>query len=90
MTSDLYWKCGLTCIFIPGILFLMWMIYLYCSGREEFSWSHLGLDCLAVLLYPVLVIGSSLYGGWRTIRGRSDEEDTRVTKQFKLMEVIGE
>ena len=87
--SDLYWKCSLISIFTPGILFLMMDLFHYCTGWLQFSWWDLGVTCLCVLLFPVLVIGISLYDGWMELWGRIDEDFSRQTKQWKLFEAIG-
>ena len=71
----------------------MWMLYENCTGRAEFSWRDLGGQCLVTLFYPLFVIGVSIVTAYRNITGNDNEdyeEGTRMTKQIKLMEVIGE
>ena len=68
----------------------MWELYRYCADRVEFSWSELGWACLGALFYPLVVIVWSIVTAYSNITGKDDEEDTRATKQVKLLEVIGE
>ena len=78
-------------MFIPGIINLMLDICRACSGRERLSRRELVAECTMVPpLYPLWVITESINTAVGTLRGTVDEADIEVTKEIKLIEIIGE
>ena len=91
MNQAWFWQLGLTFMFIPGLINLMMWIYRFCSGRRRYSWRWWAVTCAVTTpLYPLCVISGSIYTAVKTLRGEVDEKTIKLTKELKLIEIIGE
>ena len=90
MNHAWFWQLGLSFMFIPGLIYLMGWIYLYCRGRWRPSWRELAVVCAVFTpLYPLWVITQSIDTAVGTLRGEVHERYIEGTK-LKLVEIIGE
>ena len=78
-------------MFIPGLISLMVRIYRSYKDRERYSWREWAVECAVITpLYPLYVIMWSIHTAVRTLLGTVTEGNIEDTKQFKLIEIIGE
>ena len=74
-------------MFIPGLSKLMLDTYRYCKGWERPSWRE---RAVVTPTYPLFVITNSIDTAFLTLRGEVDEKNIQLTKELKLIEIIGE
>ena len=78
-------------MFIPGLIYLMVEIYRDCRGEERNGWRLWAAICAVwTPLYPLYVISDSIDTAVKTLRGTVTEGNIEITKEVKLVEIIGE
>ena len=78
-------------MFIPGLINLMVEIYRFCRGTLRLSRRGWVLECAVTTpLFPLLVIENSIHTAVWTLRGEVTERRIELTKEVKLIEIIGE
>ena len=82
-------------MFIPGTIFIMLDIYrTYKRRRKRRSWREWTVTCaITTPLYPLFVIHNSIHTAYFILQDFLKDEykgNIEFTKEFKMIEIIGE